>query len=199
MTFQSILALVLFSLVMSGTPGPNNLILASSGLAFGFRRTLPALLGIQLGLVSLLIVCGSGIGSAVAESSLLQSLLKVLGTSYLLYLAWKLWRVSGVSDVEASEPLTLWQAAAFQFLNPKAWMMAVSAVSAFAVPAEHYSPALLSVATVFLFISTPIIAIWAAFGAAMKIALQEQGRTVVFNRGMAILTAMSALMIVFWS
>lgn len=198
MTSQSLVALALFSLVMSGTPGPNNLILAASGLAFGFRRTLPTLIGIQLGLCILILLSGLGVGVAVAGQPGLESVLKVIGACYLLYLAWRLWNAASLGEAESRMPLKAWQAGLFQFLNPKAWMMVLSAISAFVAPAQDYTAALGTVAAVFLVVSTPTIALWAGFGAAMKAALQDPGRVVLFNRLMAAATALSALMVLRW-
>lgn len=195
-TFASLL---IFSLVMSITPGPNNLLLATSGLAYGFRRTVPAMAGTLVGLGLLFLISGAGIGAIVLSSPRAQVALRLFGAGYLLYLAWRLWRASALPDAQARRPLRLWHAAAFQFVNPKAWMMTVSAVSLF-VPADRgYWTALALVAATFLLVSTPAIAIWAGFGAAMKAALRDPARVRFFNRAMAVLTILSAGLVLLWS
>lgn len=199
MNFASFVSLIIFTVAMSGTPGPNNLLLATSGLAYGFRRTIPALIGVQVGIGLLLLLCGAGVGTLVVGQPLLQTALKLAGAAYLIYLAWRLWGAGQPKDVDASSPLRVWHAAAFQFLNPKAWMMAVSAVSVYVVPAQNYLPTLFFVTATFIILATPCTVLWAAFGAGMKAALKHPRRIVLFNRLMAALTALSAGLILFWT
>lgn len=200
MDIPAFLSLMLFSIVISATPGPNNLLLATSGLTYGFRKTVPAIFGVQIGIVSLLLLCGAGLGTLVTSYPSLQSGLKIAGTLYLAYLAWRLWSAGGeLSSIEERPPLKVWHAAAFQLLNPKAWMMAVSAVSVYVAPAERYFPALVIVVVTFSALSTPSVTLWAAFGAGLKNALNDPKRIRLFNRIMAALTALSGALILFWS
>lgn len=199
MDFSAYASLLIFSVVMSITPGPNNLLLATSGLAYGFRRTLPALVGTLAGLAMLFVISGAGVGAIVLASPGSQVVLRAFGTAYLAYLAFRLWRASAIPDAEKRSPLRIWHAAAFQFINPKAWMMTVTAVSLYVAAGPGYWVALAVVSATFLIVSIPSIAIWAGFGAGMKSALREPSRVKLFNRAMAVLTILSAGLVFLWS
>lgn len=199
MDFSAYVSLLIFSLVMSITPGLNNLLLATSGITYGFRRTLPALVGTLAGLAMLFVVSGAGVGAIVLANPHAQVLLRAFGAGYLLYLAWRLWRAGAIPDAESRSPLRIWHAAAFQFINPKAWMMTVTAVSLYVAVDQGYWTALAVVSGTFLVVSVPSIAIWAGFGAAMKSALRDPARVKFFNRSMAVLTILSAGLVFLWS
>lgn len=199
MNFSVYASLLIFSLVMSITPGPNNLLLATSGLAYGFRRTLPALFGTLAGLAVLFVISGAGVGAIVLANPHAQVVLRAFGAGYLAYLALRLWRASTIPDAQRRSPLRIWHAAAFQFINPKAWMMTVTAVSLYVAAAPSYWVTLAVVSATFLVVSVPSITIWAAFGAAMKSALREPSRVKLFNRAMAVLTILSAGLVFLWS
>lgn len=199
MDMPTYVSLLIFSLVMSITPGPNNLLLATSGLTYGFRKTLPALIGTLAGLAMLFLISGAGVGAIVLGSPHAQAVLRAFGTAYLLYLAWRLWRASAIPDAESRSPLRIWHATAFQFINPKAWMMTVTAVSLYVSIGPGYWVTLAIVSGTFLVVSIPSIAIWAGFGAAMKSALRDPGRVKLFNRAMAVLTILSAGLVFLWS
>lgn len=121
--------LALFALVSSITPGPNNIMLASSGLTFGFRRTIPHMLGVNLGFTLMLVLVGLGLGTMFQQLPWLYTVLKYAGAMYLLYLAWKI-AMSGPleSGAQRGRPFTFMQAALFQWVNPKAWVMAVGVI-----------------------------------------------------------------------
>lgn len=199
MTAAALASLILFSIAMSITPGPNNLLLTTSGLAHGFRRTLPALAGTLVGIAMLFLVSGAGVGALILADSRSQIALRILGALYLVYLAWRLWRSGELAETEAKPPLRLWHVAGFQFVNPKAWMMTVSAVSIYVASAEDYGVRLLLVAATFILVSAPCIGVWAAFGAGMKSALKDPFRLKLFNRAMAGLTALSAVLVLSWA
>lgn len=130
MPMDTFLWLVLFAFVTSITPGPNNLMLLASGVNFGFVRTIPHMLGIAVGFGSLLVGVGLGLGALLAAWPALAILLKVAGGSYLIYLAWRIARSRAMgSSGSTAQPLTLFQAAAFQWVNPKAWMMSITAMA----------------------------------------------------------------------
>ena len=192
MDFSAYASLLIYSLVMSITPGPNNLLLATSGLAYGFKRTLPALVGTLAGIGMLFVISGAGVGAIVLANPQAQVVLRAFGAAYLAYLALRLWRASTIPDAERRSPLRIWHAAAFQFINPKAWMMTVTAVSLYVAAGPTYWATLAVVSATFLIVSIPSIAIWAGFGAAMKSALREPSRVKLFNRAMAVLTILSA-------
>ncbi|MDX3910677.1 MAG: LysE family translocator [Sphingobium sp.] len=195
-TFAS---LALFSVAMSITPGPNNLLLTTSGVAHGFRRSLPTLFGTLLGLGILFLVSGAGVGALIISVPQVELALRVLGALYLLYLAWRLWTASGLSEGAQQPPLRVWHGVVFQFVNPKAWMMTISAVSIYVAPAADYWPRLILVTATFLLISLPSITLWTGFGAGMKAMLKDSSRAIVFNRGMAVLTVLSAVLVLLWT
>lgn len=199
MTAAIFASLIAFSVAMSITPGPNNLLLTTSGLTHGFRRTLPAMAGTLVGVGLLFAVAGAGVGALIMADPRAQVGLRLFGAGYLIFLAWRLWRAGEMAETESKPPLGLWQVAAFQFVNPKAWMMTVSTVSIYAAPAAEYAPTLLLVTATFLIVSTPSIALWAGFGAGMKAVLKDARRRKLFNRGMATLTVLSAVFVLLWT
>jgi threonine/homoserine/homoserine lactone efflux protein len=195
-TASLVSSLALYAFITSITPGPNNLMLASSGLTFGFQRTVPHMLGIAFGCVTLIAACGLGLGALFEALPWLQAGLRIAGAGYLLFLAWKLWRAGEMKEIEGADPVGFWGAAAFQYVNPKALVMAITAVSAFAPQGEDYARNLAIVGIVFAAVNLPCIAIWALFGAGMRTVLRNQNALTWFNRVMAILTALTAILIV---
>ena len=163
--------LALFALVSSITPGPNNVMLASSGLNFGFRRSMPHLLGVNLGFTLMIFLVGVGLGSVFQQVPVLYTVLKYVGAAYLLYLAWKIANSGGMEEGEArAKPLTFLQAAAFQWVNPKAWVMAVGVVATYTPQAGFFAN--LVIATVVCgIVNLPSIGIWVTFGTALRLSL----------------------------
>ncbi|WP_419911084.1 LysE family translocator [Hoeflea sp.] len=187
MAADTFLALVAFAFVTSVTPGPNNFMLLASGVNFGFVRTFPHMCGIATGFASLLLGVGFGLGALLQSWPALHILLKIAGGSYLLYLAWKIAGSRALAEGEAvSRPLTLLQAAAFQWVNPKAWMMALTAMVLFADPAQPRLSVVL-VAAAFVLVNFPSVSIWAGFGTVLRRALSEPRRLRWFNMTMGIL------------
>src|SRR6185295_19173948 len=128
-------ALALFCVVTLFTPGPNNLKLMTSGLNFGFRRGLPHLLGVTLGFALMVLIVGLGLGAILEKWPLLYTVLKYGGAAYLLYLAWQIAVSIPPTPGGAGSPIGFLQAVAFQWVNPKAWVMAVGAISTYAAVA----------------------------------------------------------------
>lgn len=162
-----------FAVAAAITPGPNNLMLAASGVAFGWRRTLPHLLGIPVGLAALLLISGLGVGAVVTTVPAAQLALKLGGSAYLIYLAWAM--RSAFSNVTtgrtSGRPIRFHEAAVFQFANPKAWIMALSAVSVFAAQAENLWVGLAAVLAGFVVVTLPCAAVWLTLGVAADRAL----------------------------
>ena len=132
--------LALFALVSSITPGPNNVMLATSGLNFGFRRTIPHLLGVSIGFTLMVFLVGVGLGSVFQQVPALYTVLKHAGAAYLLYLAWKIANAGEMKDgVSRARPMTFLQAAAFQWVNPKAWVMAVGIIATYTPQASFFA------------------------------------------------------------
>ena len=191
-------ALALFAFVASVTPGPNNLMLLTSGVNFGFRRTVPHMLGIGVGFTFMIAVVGLGLGEVLAYAPSVYTALKYGGGAYMLWLAVKLARAGplGPKGEEVGRPMTFWEAAAFQWVNPKGWVMAVSAIATYTSAVSH----LLSVAVVaavFGVINLPCVSVWAVFGSAMSATLRNPARARVFNMVMAVLLVASLAPILF--
>jgi threonine/homoserine/homoserine lactone efflux protein len=197
-TLEAVLSVALFAFVTSITPGPNNTMLLASGANFGFGRTFPHMLGINLGFPAMLIAIGLGAGLLFAAVPALSAILYAAGAAYLIYLAWRLATADPSAPPNGStvhRPLTFVQAAAFQWVNPKAWMIALSAASTYAGPHEG-APGVFSVAALFAFVNLPCIAVWAAAGAGMRGFLSKPGRLRTFNVVMALLLVGSLAMTV---
>jgi threonine/homoserine/homoserine lactone efflux protein len=163
-----LLPLLSFAFVQSITPGPNNVMLSASGVAFGLRRTLPHLFGVSAGFFLLLVVCGAGVGTLIVELPLVGVALKVGGTAYLLYLAWLMRNAFAPQITASTRPLTFGEAVAFQFVNPKAWIMGVTAASVFVPDVQPRWVAVLLLCTVCALINLPCICTWAVLGASFK-------------------------------
>ncbi|OLQ78800.1 lysine transporter LysE [Photobacterium proteolyticum] len=195
--WQFILSLAAFAATMTGTPGPNNLMVTASGANFGYWRTLPHMMGIGLGLVSMIALVAAGLGVVFTRFPLLHELLRWCGSAYLLYLAWKIATAGSAVRTEQpdSRPMTFWAAAMFQYVNPKAWMMSVTAISTFTVAGELYWQSATLVAGVFFLVCFPSVSVWAGFGSMIGRWLHSSRARRVFNGVMGALTAGCVVMI----
>lgn len=190
MTTELLIALLYFAFVTSVTPGPNNMMLLSSGVNFGLRRTLPHMAGICLGHSLMVFLVGLGVAGVFKAWPPALFVLKAVSVAYMLWLAWKIANAGAPGDGKgAAKPLTFLQAAAFQWVNPKAWAMALGAVAAF-VPAPSIG-AYATVALVFAAVNLPSITLWAAAGQAVRGWLAGKGRLRLFNGTMAVLLLVS--------
>jgi threonine/homoserine/homoserine lactone efflux protein len=199
MSPQTLTAALLFSLVMGFTPGPNNAMLAASGARFGIRRTLPHLAGVMIGFPVMLLLAGLGLASILLASPRLQLVMKIVSCAYLLWLAFQIARsASAKSGSGGGKPMSFLQAAAFQWVNPKAWLMVVSAISAYTAGRGlqlYLQVAILAVICVIVtFLSTLT---WAAFGAAIGRWLRAPLAQHLFNLFMAVLLVGSTVPILF--
>ncbi len=191
MSADTLLALVLFAFATSITPGPNNMMLFASGVNFGFRRTVPHMLGIGAGFLSLLIGVGMGLGAVLHAYPPAFIALKVAGGLYLLWIAWKIGSSRSMGEGEAkARPMTFLGAAAFQWVNPKAWVMAVTAMAVYPNP-EQYALTVAIVALVFAAVNVPSVSTWAGFGSALREWLSVPVRLKWFNIAMAVLLVLS--------
>jgi threonine/homoserine/homoserine lactone efflux protein len=191
MSADTLLALVLFAFATSITPGPNNMMLFASGVNFGFRRTVPHMLGIGAGFLSLLIGVGMGLGAVLHAYPPAFIALKVAGGLYLLWIAWKIGTSRSMGEGEAkARPMTFLGAAAFQWVNPKAWVMAVTAMAVYPNP-EQYALTVAIVALVFAAVNVPSVSTWAGFGSALREWLSVPVRLKWFNITMAVLLVLS--------
>lgn len=190
MTPEIITALLAFAFVTSVTPGPNNTMLMTSGVNFGLRRTLPHLLGVSLGLVVMVLVLGAGLAQALAAAPRAWDALRLAAFGYVLWLAWKIARAAAPGPGRAAgRPLTFWQAAGFQWVNPKVWAMALGALSAYAPGGGMGEVA--AVALIFGAVNLPSTGLWALAGQGLARFLAEPRRLRRFNHAMAALLVLS--------
>ncbi|MEQ8297167.1 MAG: LysE family translocator [Nitratireductor sp.] len=189
MTADVFFALLVFAFVSSITPGPNNLMLLASGVNFGFWRTVPHMLGIGAGFVTLLMSVGLGLGAVLTSFPALHMALKFAGGVYLLYLAWRI-AMSRSIDKGAGNgrPMSFLSAAAFQWVNPKAWVMAVTAMVLYTNADSPFGSVLL-VAAAFGLVNVPCVSSWAGFGVALRRFLADPARLKWFNIAMGLLLA----------
>ncbi len=190
-------AIIIFAITTCVTPGPNNAMIMASGLNYGIRRSLPHYTGICLGFPVMVIAVGLGIASLFEQFPLLHVLLKLVGAVYLTYLAYRI-ASAPVSEMNASsgKPFSFLQAAAFQWVNPKAWVLAVGATVTYTVISDSYVLQVLTIALIFLLFGAPCIMLWLWFGSSLKTILQNPGNVRIFNISMALLL-MSSLIPVF--
>ena len=200
MTTDQLLALTVFAAVSSGMPGPNNLMLMTSGVNFGMKRSFSHLMGITLGFCFMIFCVGMGLQTMFAVVPQLEAVLRYVGTAYLLWLAWKIANSGPVGESKATgaKPMGFWAAAAFQWVNPKAWFMAISAITTYASTAGGGSKLaqVLLVVMVFGIINLPLVACWGWFGSAMRRFLQDPKNLKMFNITMAVLLVASLYPIV---
>jgi threonine/homoserine/homoserine lactone efflux protein len=191
MSYEILPALTLFAFVSSITPGPNNLMLMNSGANFGFKLTIPHMLGVGLGFTLMILLVGLGVVELFDRYPLSYDILKVLSIGYLLYLAFKIATSTGSIDQKSSKakPFTFIQAALFQWVNPKAWTMALTSISLYA-PSNSFIAVLL-VAIVFGIVNLPCISSWIVLGQKIQIVLTDQKRLRIFNITMALLLIIS--------
>ena len=166
MTPDILLALVAFSFVTSITPGPNNLMLMASGAAFGFRRSVPHMLGVGIGFTVMALLVGLGLAGLIEAAPGLKLALKAAGTVYMLWFAWKILTRHARGGCGAARPMSFMQAALFQWANPKAWAMALTAVTAYAP--DQTLAAVAAVAVVFGLINIPSVGSWTLLGQQMR-------------------------------
>ena len=196
MSTEQILALALFAFVSSITPGPNNMMATTSGAHFGLRRTLPQVAGVTFGFTVLLWAAAAGIATLVVTYPTVAGALALIGYAYLLWLAWRLlfaaWRPAQLVEPASHKglrPLHFWEAAAFQFANPKAWMMALSTVTSFLAASREPIAAIVVISVVFAMINFPCVGAWALLGARLRGWLQDRAfayRLRIFNAAMGL-------------
>lgn len=196
MTYDLITALAAFAFVSSITPGPNNLMLMASGANFGFRRTIPHMLGVGLGFVFMVLLVGAGLVQVFDAYPISHTILKVGSVAYLLYLAWKIATAAPIKNgATKGSPMTFLQAAAFQWVNPKAWTMALTAVTVYTPETTLWAISI--VAIVFGAINLPSVSSWTLLGQQMARVLTNPARLLAFNWTMAALLVASLYPVIF--
>jgi len=197
MNFDLLWALLLFTVVTTVTPGPNNMMLLASGVNFGFRATLPHMIGITLGFGVMILIVGLGLGEIFKRYPALYTALFYAGAAYMLFLAWKIATTKAIGEGKTvGKPMSFLQAAAFQWVNPKAWIMALTAITAYSIPGAYMFSVLL-IAAVFMLVSVPGCSSWILFGTGVRRWLEDPKYLRLFNVTMAVLLVLS-LIPAFW-
>ena len=192
MTYDVFLALLGFAFVTSVTPGPNNMMLLASGVNFGVRRTVPHMLGISMGHMLMVVLVGLGLSGVFHTFPQAMLVLKVGAVAYMLWLAWKIAHAAAPGSAKAAgKPFTFVQAAAFQWVNPKAWAMALGAIAAYAP--EPTPTTIAIVAGAFAAVNLPSVSLWAAAGQVLRRWLDDPKRLRAFNWTMAVLLVLSLI------
>lgn len=208
MNHELLIGLVVFSFVSSITPGPNNLMLMASGTNFGFKRTIPHMLGIGIGCIVMILIVGLGLARIFDAFPASYTVMKFMSVGYLVFLAWKIATAASPvpnseksdnggsrPDKPAGKPFTFLQAALFQWVNPKAWAMALTVISVYA-PGQTFGAVALATG-VFYVINLPCISTWALLGEQLKRVLTNPRRLRVFNIIMAVLLLASMWPVLF--
>ena len=196
-TWELIAAISIYYFVMYATPGPNNSILTASGIKFGFIRSIPNIIGISSGHgLQLALVC-FGLGSLFSQFPILLEVLKYIGACYLLYLAWKMFGSLNISRTEEkSSPLKYYEAILFQFVNPKAWVICITAVSLFYPENVNLIIGTLFLVIMSTFINLPSISMWAFGGSIIRRYLSNKKLKTIIEWILAILLLGTAISIV---
>jgi threonine/homoserine/homoserine lactone efflux protein len=194
MSFDTLLALFIFTLVAAITPGPNNFMLLASGVNFGFRRTVPHILGMLAGFLTLNVAVALGVGALLVAFPALHLALKVGGGLYLAYLAWKIAtaRKMTSSAEDGARPLSFLQAALFQWVNPKGWIAIVTAVGLYSQP-DALTLSVVTVVLCFMLSGTIAAPTWAGFGTALRDYLDDPVRLKWFNVSMGALLLLTLI------
>ena len=188
-------ALIVYYFIMFATPGPNNAMLTASGMKFGYLRTLPHIIGIPLGhFIQITLVC-YGLGNVFIKFPQIQFYMKFLCFVYLLYLSWKMLGSISVTKKETGRPLKFYEASLFQFINPKAWTVAIAAVSGFFPTNENFFVATMFLAVTAPFVCIPSISLWALFGNSLRIFVSNTKTKKIIEYILAILLILTGVFI----
>ncbi|MEO7262031.1 MAG: LysE family translocator [Jatrophihabitantaceae bacterium] len=192
------LSLIVFTLATCGTPGPNNTLVMASGVSFGFRRSVPGVVGINTGFPIMVVLVGLGLGAFLERWPVVLDILRPIGAAYLLYLAYKI-ATAPVDDLQAraTKPLTFTKTALFQFVNPKAWVMIVGALVTYTTTDGPFLWQVLAVAVIFLVFGTPCTTAWLLMGVGLRRVISKPAQFRAFNIVMAVTLVLSMIPILF--
>jgi threonine/homoserine/homoserine lactone efflux protein len=187
--------LLLFALSTTLTPGPNNIMMMNSGMHFGIRRSLPHYLGICIGFPAMVLLVSFGLGAIFIHFAWIKNTLKILGSIYMLYLAWQILISSTNANLgQTRKPLRFYQVLLFQWVNPKAWLMAISTISIFTISDNQFNNALI-ISMVYFLMCIPCIGSWLLFGKFLQKILKKPSHRIWFNIAMALALVASIAMI----
>ena len=194
---ELILPILLFAISATITPGPNNIMLMASGLNFGIQKSIPHLLGVTIGFPFMVILIGLGFQIVFEKYPLLHEIIKIAGIIYLVYLAWRI-ATSAKQSLDGPKPVPFrfWQAALFQWVNPKAWVMATGAIAAYTSMSSDFFSQVLVIALTFMMVAFPCAGSWLVFGSSLKRILQKPVYQQAFNITMALLLIVSILPVI---
>jgi len=196
-SFDLIVPVAIFGATAAFTPGPNNVMVTASGVNFGFRRTVPHMLGIAVGFAVMNLAVGLGLGRVFENFPNIHIILKYVSIAYLVFLSWKIATAGQVGRGHArSKPLSFLQAAAFQWVNPKAWVIAIGAVATFTTVGGDLLAEVLVMTLIFFLVTIPSVSTWTFFGTVIARFLHTPQRLMIFNRVMAGLLLLSLLPVV---
>jgi threonine/homoserine/homoserine lactone efflux protein len=190
-----LIALIGFSFISSVTPGPNNVLLWASGAQFGFRRTIPHVLGVAVGVGILALIVAGGLGALITTFPNLRLVMRMAGSAYLLYLAYQIAGARALERHDVSRPLNVLQAAIFQAINPKAWIFALGAITTFRPASLPIIATSILVALTMMIVVIPSAALWAGAGGILNRFLTGRASRLV-NLGLAL--ALAATVIYVW-
>ena len=196
MSHELLIAFIVFAIVMFITPGPNNIMVTASGTAFGFARTVPHILGVSFGFAVMVVAFGLGAAQLLQAYPAWHQWLRIAGALYLLYLAWRIARAGDPGAAEsARRPLSFLEAALFQWVNPKAWTLALGVVVAFTAPGGSVALQIAVIVAVFSATNVASLAAWCAFGMAIRRFLSSPRALRATNLAMAALLALSVILL----
>lgn len=191
---EFISAIFIFAISTSVTPGPNTIMMMSSGLNYGVKSSMPHLLGICFGFPAMVVLVGLGLGFIFERYGFIHEVIKLVGIVYLVYLAWVIGHSSPVRlDAKQSAPISFMQAALFQWVNPKAWVTATSAIAAYTSTASDIYLQVTVIAAVFFLVAFPCVGIWIVFGTKLQRLLHKPDQQKLFNIAMALLLLVSVI------
>lgn len=198
MTLEITTALIAFAFVSSITPGPNNLMLMTSGINFGLVKTIPHMLGIDIGFTIMVFLVGLGLAQVFETFPMIYTALKVISVGYLTYLAWKIATSDPLSNnYKRAEPMTFMQAALFQWVNPKAWIMAITAISTYTSSSSQSLYSIVLVAGIFGLVLIPSTGTWVFLGSQLQRFLNNPLKLKIFNIMAALLLISSLIPVIF--
>ncbi len=191
-----LLPAIIFAFSTSFTPGPNNFMLMHSGLNFGVKRSIPHCLGVNLGFTGMFIIVALGFGTLFHHYPMINTILKFVGAAYMLYLAWKILQSHAKTScsTKSARPWTFMQAVMFQWVNPKAWLMSIGAISLFTLSTNYLYNAF-ALALIFFLIGFFSEGFWVSSGALMSKVLKNDRQRFWFNAAMALTLALSVILI----
>lgn len=192
-SFTVLISFIIFSFVACMSPGPNNLMLLSSGLTFGYKRTLPHVIGIVIGYPIMFLIVGLGLGKVFEQYPSVLEIMKYIGISYLLWMAWSIANKKGSlhSENNNDKPFTFWQAVFFQWINPKAWIMAITSLATFMTTTDDSIIQILLMALITVLVGIITTHSWSLGGVFLKRLITNEDNVQLFNRVIALVLVTS--------